>query len=269
VRKLITLAACLALAAAPTPADDKTPTGDKDKVLRRFADEFVALTPGKDRFPASFTMGGKAANEKPAHEVKLRGTFAVNKYEVTQELYEALMGKNPSKWKGPRNSVEMVNWEEAVEFCRKVTGELRQRKLLGDDEVIRLPSEAEWEYACRAGSTTEYSFGDKEADLKEHAWFNGNARGEDPPVGKKKPNAWGLYDMHGYVWEWTADAWHDDYKGAPADGGVWDEKGAKERVLRGGSWADGADACRSAYRGHREAGHRSDSVGFRCVRAAK
>jgi formylglycine-generating enzyme required for sulfatase activity len=267
MHNLIPLAVGLALAALLVRADDKTPTGDKEKVLHRFADEFVTLTPGKDRFPATFTMGGAADNEKPAHEVKMRGPFALNKYEVTQELYEAVMGKNPSKWKGPRNSVEMVSWDEANDFCTRATAELRKLKLLGADEVIRLPSEAEWEYACRAGTATAYSFGDKEADLKDYAWFKGNSKGEDPPVGKKKANAWGLYDMHGYVWEWTADAWHDDYKGAPADGGAWDEKGAKERVLRGGSWADGADTCRSAYRHHKEAGHRGDAVGFRCARA--
>jgi formylglycine-generating enzyme required for sulfatase activity len=269
MRTFLTLAAALALAVPLACADDKTPTGDKDKVLRRFVDEFVTLTPGKDKFPASFLMGGEAANEKPAHEVKPRGSFAINKYEVTQELYEAVIGKNPSRWKGPRNSVEMVSWDEANEFCRKATDELRKLKLLDDGEVIRLPSEAEWEYACRAGTKTKYSFGDRADDLKDHAWFDGNAKGNDPPVGKKKANAWGLYDMHGYVWEWTADAWHDDYKGAPADGRAWDEKGAKERVLRGGSWTDGADACRSAYRHHKEVGHRGADVGFRCVRAAK
>jgi formylglycine-generating enzyme required for sulfatase activity len=268
MRKVIPLAVCLALAAPLVLADDKTPTGDKDKVLRRFLDEFVTLTPGKDKFPASFIMGGEAESEKPAHEVKLRGPFALNKFEVTQELYEAVIGKNPSKWTGPRNSVEMVSWDDANEFCRKATAELRKRKLLGDDEVIRLPTETEWEYACRAGSKTKYSFGDKEDDLKDYAWFKGNSKGVDPPVGKRKPNAWGLYDLHGYVWEWAADAWHDSYKGAPTDGSAWDEKEAKERVLRGGSWADEADTCRSAYRHHKEAGYRSDTVGFRCVRAA-
>src|SRR5438046_1636837 len=99
MRNLITLAVCLTLAAPLIRAGDKTPTADKEKVLKRFADEFVTLTPGKDKFPASFTMGGEAASEKPAHEVKPHGSFAVNKYELTQELYEAVMGKNPSKWK--------------------------------------------------------------------------------------------------------------------------------------------------------------------------
>jgi formylglycine-generating enzyme required for sulfatase activity len=269
MRTLVALPVCLVLVAALACAEDGAPAAGKDKVLHRFADEFVTLTPGKDGFPASFTMGGGEPGEKPAHEVKPAGPFALNKYEVAQEQYEAVMGKNPSRWKGPRNSVEMVSWDQANEFCRKATAELRKRQLLGENEVIRLPSEAEWEYACRAGTTTKYSFGDREGELKDHAWYKGNSKGEDPPVGRKKPNAWGLYDMHGYVWEWTADAWHEDYKGAPADGSAWDEAGAKERVLRGGSWADEADACRSASRAHKEAAYRSDAVGFRCVRTLK
>jgi formylglycine-generating enzyme required for sulfatase activity len=241
-----------------------------EKVLKQFLTEFVTLTPGKGKFPASFVMGSdqKApVEEQPAHKVTFQAPFAMAKYEVTQELYEAITGKNPSRWKGPRNSVEMVNWEEAQEFCRKVTAELHQRKLLGKDEVIRLPSEAEWEYACRAGTTTRYSFGDSAEELTKYAWFKGNAAGNDPPVGKKLPNAWGVYDMHGYVWEWCADAWHPSYAGAPADGSPRTSKDAKERVLRGGSWADSADHCRSAFRQHRKAQARSDAIGFRCVRA--
>src|SRR5207302_11016277 len=123
-------------------------------------EEFVPLTPGTGKFPASFQMGTAdgAATEKPVTTITLKANFALAKYEVTQELYEVVMGKNPSKWKGPRNSVEMVSWEEANEFCRKATAELHKRKLLSDDEVIRLPTEAEWEYACRAGTSTAYSF---------------------------------------------------------------------------------------------------------------
>jgi len=236
MRTLTPLTVLLTVAALAIRGDDKTPRAGRDKVLRRFADEFVTLTPGKGVFPASFTMGGEAANEKPAHEVKLGGPFALNRYEVTQELYEAVMVKNPSKWQGPRNSVEMVSWDEAHEFCRKASAELRTRKLLGDDEVIRLPTESEWEYACRAGSTTKYAFGDKDGELKDYAWFKGNSKGEDPPVGKKKPNAWGLFDMHGYVWEWTADAWHDNYKGAP-------------RTAEPGTKRGRRSACSAAVRG--------------------
>jgi formylglycine-generating enzyme required for sulfatase activity len=260
---------CLFLVGALAAADD--PAEARDKILKRFADEFVALTPGTGKFPASFRMGsgGDAPDaEKPAVEVTFAAPFAVAKYEVTQELYEAVMGKDPAKWQGPRNSVEMVTWDDANAFCRKATELLRDRKLLGDDEVIRLPSEAEWEYACRAGTTERYSFGDKADDLKDYAWFKGNSKGEDPPVGKKKPNAWGLYDMHGYVWEWCADAWHPSHEGAAKDGRPREDKDEKDRVIRGGSWNDDADSCRSAFRGHKPADFKSDAVGFRCVRAA-
>jgi formylglycine-generating enzyme required for sulfatase activity len=253
--------------AAGQPKPPKPPYRNKDDALKLFAGEFVSITPGQGKFPASFRMGSADGpkSERPAHTVKLSKSFALAKYEVTQELYQAVMGKNPSKWQGPRNSVEMVSWEEAVEFCRKATAELRQRKLIGTDEVIRLPSEAEWEYACRAGTTTPYSFGT--ADIKEYCWFKGNSKGYDPPVGAKKPNPWGLYDMHGYIWEWCADGWHADYAGVPADGSAWDVKGAREHVIRGGSWNDPADSCHSAARATRAADFRSDTIGFRCVRS--
>ena len=117
---------------------------------------------------------------------------------------------------------------------------MRRLKLLDDTEVIRLPSEAEWEYSCRAGSKTAYAFGDDAKDLNEHGWFTGNAKGNDPPVGRKKPNAWGLYDMHGYVWEWCADAWSATHEGAADNGKPRAGKG--DFVIRGGSWADDADS---------------------------
>jgi formylglycine-generating enzyme required for sulfatase activity len=256
-----------ALVALPAKADQ--PDSKTDRILKLFADEFVPLTPGADKFPASFKMGSAdgTAAERPVVTIKFKSPFAMAKYEVTQELYEAVMGKNPSKWKGQRNSVEMVSWEDATDFCRKATSELRRRKLIGAGDVIRLPSEAEWEYACRAGTTTRYSFGDDAKDLGEFAWFNGNAKGNDPPVGAKKPNAWGLYDMHGYVWEWCADTWQPTLEGTPADGKPRAVKEEKDRSLRGGSWADGPDQARSAFRHHKPLDFRSDALGFRCVRA--
>jgi formylglycine-generating enzyme required for sulfatase activity len=245
---------------------------DRKKVLKRFAEEFVELTPGKGKFPASFDMGSSSdaapASEKPVVKVTFARPFAMAKYEVTQELYEVVMGKNPSRWPGPRNSVERVNWDEANTFCKKVTELLRQHKLIGASDVIRLPSEAEWEYACRAGTKTAYSFGDRAADLGAYAWFDGNSKGENPPVGKKKPNAWGLYDMHGYVWEWCADAWGPTHKGASTTGAARIDKDEKDRVTRGGSWADPPDSARSRYRDHKPLTYRSDRVGFRCVRVA-
>jgi formylglycine-generating enzyme required for sulfatase activity len=248
-------------------ADPKDKPDAKEQILRRFVDEFVLIEPGKGQFPASFEMGSADGpdGEKPIHKVTFKNPFRLAKYEVTQELYEAIAGKNPSRWKGSRNSVEMTNWNEANEFCKKVTEELRLRKLIGGDEVVRLPSEAEWEYACRAGTKTRFSFGDKIEELGDYAWFTGNAKGNDPPVGKKKPNAWGLYDMHGYVWEWVQDAWHPSYEGASSDGSARDAKDAKERVARGGAWTEKAENCRSAARAHWPVDHRSADVGFRCV----
>ena len=139
-------------------ADPPRPAPSRDEVLKQFVEELVPLTPGKDKFPASFTMGSDAkdapAAEKPPIKITLKTPFAISRYEVTQELYQHVMGANPSKWKGRRNSVEEVSWNDAQEFCKKLTAELRKSKQIGEDEVIRLPSEAEWEYACRAGTST-------------------------------------------------------------------------------------------------------------------
>ncbi len=244
------------------------PSKNKKEMLQRFVKEFVSITPGKGKFPKSFLMGSKNGNtsEQPAHRVTFEYPFSIAKYEVTQELYQAVMGKNPSRWKGPRNSVEKVSWDEANEFCRKVTAELHKAQLISQNDIIRLPSEAEWEYACRAGTKTAYSFGDSEKDLGDYCWFTGNAKGNDPPVGAKKPNPWGLCDMHGYIWEWCADTWRPNYKTAPADGSAVTSKAAKTRVLRGGAWTEKADRCRSATRHHVPVDTRTPAIGFRCVK---
>lgn len=243
-----------------------------DKILSRFHDEFMVITPGQGKYPKSFTMGspkGLPAAEQPAHVVTLAYSFSMARYEVTQELWQLLMGENPSKWRGPRNSAEMMTWLEGNEFCTKVAGLLRKRKLLGDDEEIRLPSEAEWEYVCRAGTTTAYSFGDDISQLTDYAWFKGNSKGHDPPVGVKKANPWGFYDMHGYLWEYCLDSWHSDYANAPADGSAWRAKNAKDSVVRGGSWTHSAEMARSAFRQPVSFETKSDAIGFRCVRAKK
>jgi formylglycine-generating enzyme required for sulfatase activity len=252
------------LPSPPSPA----PPQEVPKTLKVFREEFVPITPGKDGFPASFEMGGKGAG--PVHTVTFKHAFLVAKHEIPQNLWEDVMGKNPSRWKGPRNSVEMLSFEEAVDFCRKATEKLRAAKLIGEDQVVRLPSEAEWEYVARAGTTTAYSFGDDVKDLDAHAWHTGNAAGNDPPVGAKKPNPWKLYDVHGYLWEWCADAWHDTYEGAPADGSAWTEGGdPRRRVLRSGSWKDKAEQLTSFHRRAAEAGLKDDAVGLRCVLASR
>ncbi len=257
----------LALALVLAAADPKDPKADLAALLKTFREEFVAITPGQGVFPASFSMGSKAnAAEQPVHQVTLKHAFQMAKYEVPQNLWTAVMGRNPSEWQGPRNSVERLSYDDAVAFCQRATTLMRQAKLIEAGQEIRLPSEAEWEYCARAGTTTVYSFGDKAADLDAYGWHTGNAAGNDPPVGAKKPNAWKLYDMHGYLWEWCSDPWHDTYEGAPVDGSAWQKEGDDaRRVLRSGSWREPAEQLTSS---HRRAGSRDlvgAHVGLRCV----
>lgn len=256
--------ASLTIAAEP---DATAPSGDELALLKTFRDEFVELTPGQGAYPRAFAMGSDAnLAEQPEHEVTLAAPFAIARYEVPQNLWQAVMGKNPSRWKGPRNSVEMLTWDEAVEFCSRATEQLRASKLIDPKQVVRLPSEAEWEYAARAGTSTRYSFGDEVADLDAHAWSTRNAAGNDPAVGVLKPNPWKLYDVHGYLWEWCADTWHDDYRGAPANGTPWTAGGdASKRVLRGGSWKDPAEQLTSTYRRPADRTTKDDAIGLRCV----
>ncbi len=171
----------------------------------------------------------------------------MHKLETTQEVYHAVAGAEPSRWKGPRNSVEVVSWDDAIAFCQKATLALRAAKLIGADQEVRLPTEHEWERACRAGTTTAYSFGDDAGMLGEYAWFTGNAAGNDPPAGAKKANPWGLFDTHGYLWEWCADLV------------------GEERVIRGGAWTSSAAECRSDSRQVVSREARVPDVGFRCV----
>ncbi len=253
------------------------------QLLKTFRSEFVELSPGSARFPRTFNMGrtdGGNENERPIRTIELQYPFSVARYEVTQELWESIMGSNPSRWKGPRNSVEMVRFSEAVSFCEKVTQAMRDAKLIGADQEVRLPSEAEWEYAARAGTSTVYSFGDSADRLGEFAWFTGNAAGNDPPVGAKQPNAWGLYDVHGYLWEWCADNYaatlsHHPDKGEPLTFADSDSSSApsstpendKQHVVRGGSWKDAASQLTSSFRRPVRADERDDAIGFRCVLA--
>ncbi|RMG35846.1 MAG: formylglycine-generating enzyme family protein [Planctomycetota bacterium] len=236
--------------------------------------------------------------ERPAHRVRMSRPFAIAKYETPQNLYQAVMGTNPSRWKGPRNAAEMMTWHEARTFCERITRILRDRKLIAADEHIRLPTEAEWEYCCRAGTTTLYSFGDsaqndgdvgpKAGILDRYAWHTGNAAGNDPPVGALRPNKWGLFDMHGYLWEMTEDDWFPDYATGPSDDRPrkrrserTDQANAPKAVnrsadpssrritIRGGSWRDRFDRLTSTARTAFPIDARSDAVGFRCVRSRR
>ena len=225
------------VASNPTPVATFDPTPVEDMELPESADsigmEFKLIPAG------TFTMG----EGKEAHKVTLTKPFKMGVHEVTQAQYEQVMGVNPSDFNGACNPVEMVTWEDAVEFCRRLS-ELPAEKAAGN--VYRLPTEAEWEYACRAGTTTKFSFGDNESGLGDYAWYYDNSGRNTHPVGGKLPNAWGLYDMYGNVWEWCQD-WEEDYP----IGSVTDPSGATSgsyRVVRGGSWGRTAEFCRSAYR---------------------
>jgi len=209
--------------------------------------------------PGKFTMGdaGGDSDEKP-HLVTLTRPFYVGVHEVTNAQWKKVMGSVPSNWKDDDHPVEQVTWKEVTEFCGKLSALPAERKA---GRVYRLPTEAEWEYACRAGTTTKYSFGNDENLLGEYGWFNGNSGNATHLVGQKKPNAWGLYDMHGNVWEWCSD-WHGDY----GTNAVTDPQGSSsgsDRVFRGGFWRNTAGDCRSADRYWDYPSFRDSSLGFR------
>ena len=230
-----------------------------------------------------FEMGSGAGDEtdEPRHRVYV-SPFHMDVCEVTQEHFEKLLGRNPSRWKDPRCPVEQVRWKDAAEYCNA------RSRLEGLAPCYatatwrcdfaapgyRLPTEAEWEYACRAGTKTEYSFGDGPGELGRFAWFKENCTRSPQPAGSRRPNPWGLYDMCGNVWEWCNDFYKEDYY---LEGPQKDPRGpevGKMRVLRGGCWNSAAGKCRSAYRYSEDPGYTdacfaqdvSGQVGFRCVR---
>jgi len=196
--------------------------------------------------------------EFPQHRVTIPKPFWLGKFPVTQEQWEAAMGYNPSRSAGsPRNPVGQVVWQRCQNLVRKLAATL--------GKAFRLPSEAEWEYACRAGALTEFCFGDDAAKLEAYAWF-GEATGSIHPVGERRPNAWGLHDIHGNVWEWCEDAWHPDYQGAPDDGSAWLAGGDQSfRVVRGGSWNTDPRYCRAARRRRSNPASEWSDVGVRVV----
>ena len=216
--------------------------------------ELVRIPGGK--FLMGSPEGEGSDNEKPQHKVTVP-EFWMGKYPVTQAQYSAVIGKNPSHFKGKNLPVECVSWNDAVAFCKTVSQKI--------NITCRLPSEAEWEYAGRAGTTTRYYFGNNLS--KEQANFNRNV-GATTPVGTYPANKFGLCDMHGNVREWCEDYWHGNYEGAPKDGSAWIDENAEEnkkRVRRGGSWNYNPKFCRSAYRNYNSPENRYSGIGFRVV----
>ena len=203
-------------------------------------------------------------SERPRRVVAISKPFLLGKFEVTQKQWRDVLGKNPSAFKGTNSlPVDSVSWEEAHEFIQKLNEK--------NDGKFRLPTEAEWEYACRAGSTNFYGLGQQGAEvdltnLGDYAWLRKNSEGKPHPVGAKKPNAWGLCDMHGNVWEWCEDWFAAEfYKMAPAKDPL-NARPAIERVMRGGSWFLEAQIARAAYRSGGVPALKSQYVGLRLAR---
>ncbi len=251
--------------------------GNQPKVLTNSIGMKLVLIPkGKFMMGSPPDEKGSEDNER-RHEVTISRDYHLGIHEVTQAQYKKIMGKNPSVFQGDRVAkrhpetnrvvkevdsanypVEQVSWSDAVEFCQRLSA-LPEEKKAG--RVYRLPSEAEWEYACRAGSQMAYSFGSDEKSLVNFGWYDSNSKGMTHAVGLKKANAWGLYDMHGNVWEWCAD-WYGEFP----KGSATDPRGPEDgsfRVDRGGGWDYVAVDCRSAYRGWIVPSYRYRNLGFR------
>jgi formylglycine-generating enzyme required for sulfatase activity len=251
-------ATCLSSAGAVMAQSEKEMTNSIGMKL-------VLLPKGTFQMGSPIEEAG-ADDDEAQHQVTISKDYYLGVTEVTQGQYEKVMGTNPSHFQkrvirksdSSMYPVEQVSWEDAVEFCKKLS-DLPEEKAAG--RVYRLPTEAEWEYACRAGSKTAYSFGESSESLADYAWFDGNSNNQTHPVGEKKANAWGLYDMHGNVWEWCSD-WYGEYpKGAVSDP-VGPREGS-DRVHRGGSWSGVAALCRSARRGGGDPSNRFNDIGFR------
>ena len=207
----------------------------------------------------SFQMGSEkgAETERPVHSVKIK-PFAIGKYEVTQAQWALVMGgANPSANKASQDlPVENVSWTDVQSFLRR----------LGNG--YRLPTEAEWEYAARAGTVTDFYFGEDASKSGDFSWFNGNSGDKTHPVGTKPANNFGLFDMYGNVFEWCEDDWHLTYDGAPADGTAWVASPRESlRVLRGGSYSADEVSARSADRARNESGYRAADIGFRLAKS--
>lgn len=230
--------------------------------------QLVSIPAGSFRMGSPMTEEGAHADEVQ-HEVTLSKPFHLGTTEVTQAQFQKVMGRNPSNFlpgvvREPNSGnfpVDSVTWKDAVEFCRKL-GELPEEKAAG--RVYRLPTEAEWEYACRGGTTGPFAGTEETDELHHFAWSKGNSENATHPVASRKPNAWGLYDMHGNVWEWCHDHYQKRYDQAP----VTDPQGPKsgtEHVVRGGSFLSPENHCRSASRHAQLPDHAAIDCGFRVV----
>jgi len=243
------------------------------KVLTKSGVEMIQ-TPG-----GWFTMGDKKGDiDEIPHKIYVN-SFCIDRYLVTQEEYEKVMGENIARWKGKRNPVEQVRWSDAVNYCNTRSSQEGLQPCYDtetwecnfDVKGYRLPTEAEWEYVCRAGTESRYTFGDNPNKLKIYAWLKENSGGRPRSVGQKLPNPWGIFDLYGNVWEWCNDFYKVDYYQESPEKNPKGPKFGDNKVLRGGSWDSDANQCRSSYRYNEVPGYTDicfgyDIYGFRCVK---
>lgn len=221
--------------------------------------EFILIPPGEFHMGSSFQGEDGSDCESAVHKAMVKDYFYMGISPVTQKQWKKIMGTNPSKFKDESRPVEMVSWEDIQEFIKRLNE-------VENTTRYRLPSEVEWEYACRAGTKTRYFFGDDESSLGEYAWYVKNAGRKTHPVGQKKPNYWGLYDMHGNVWELVLDKWNENYTDSVPCGSSSGDINNSAHISRGGSWYCDADYCHSDARFSREPQKRLPNLGFRLVR---
>jgi formylglycine-generating enzyme required for sulfatase activity len=265
--RLVTPTPTLSVPTILSQPPDPTPAPLKTWVDPVAAIEFVWIPPGCFEMGSPQNEEGRDPDEEPLHQVCLKG-FWMGKYELTQGQWTQIMGSNPSYFSEQKLDmdsqnypVEQVSWDDVQKF-------LRQLNTTAGTNTYRLPSEAEWEYACRAGTDSAYYFGNNVSRLDDYAWYNSNSGGTTHSVGQLLPNTWGLYDMHGNVWEWCEDSWHEDYNGASRDGSAWKSQELR-RVLRGGAWNNLAWFLRSADRLRDWGFNRNFTRGVRLVRSAE
>ncbi|WP_295392451.1 formylglycine-generating enzyme family protein [uncultured Thiodictyon sp.] len=282
-----TWALALGVIAEPAPAPAATPE-PPPSFRDRLKDgsegpEMVRLPAGRFLMGASERDTTAFADERPQHEVRIAHPFAIGRFPVTFEDYDrfviatrpppaakrGLMGRlfggeeheprelpGDEGWGRGRRPVINVSWHDAVAYCVWLSEQTGR--------TYRLPSEADWEYASRAGTATRWSFGDDENALGDHAWYKDNSGGKTHPIGEKRPNPWGLHDIHGNIWEWMQDCWHDNYAGAPVDDSEWhDNCLSADRVVRGGSWINNARNTRVSHRSSNEPDSRQKLLGLR------
>jgi len=251
----------------PPLSDDLIENHSSSPMRNSIGMEFIRIPAGEFEMGSPSHEKRRKLWESPVHRVIIKKPFYLGRYPVTQEQWQKVIGNNPSFFKGEKRPVENVSWIEAQAFLQKLNF---LEKADENDHAYRLPTEAEWEYAARAGTATSYFFGDKESKLTEYAWFLGNSGLETHPVGLKMSNPWELYDIYGNVGEWVQDEYHLSYKGAPTDGRAWENTfpsvSVPVRIRRGGGWNGNAGCCRSAERLFAVQDRRLNNLGFRVVR---